>query len=260
MSKEEAGTMRALWVTPLATIVPEEVDHQLCRFNVYLNGDAVYLGSVYPADLVDQEILVKDLNDGSCPLADHWEDGAGNTCGPNGWGQDEDPELIDLLPRDEWDNKGLEETDLGHHFFLDDYGKMYEHIEPAIEEMRKNTVKPAEYGLYDLGVLEAQLVIPDNRSDAELQRGGTAECLLPFIGRCNVAVEEYIPIRSTVAKVARWIIDKLKDEEYALADKQENTKELQEIIERIVSLDEGYVSNPPRHVITISSLATADKA
>jgi len=33
------------------------------------------------------ESIIADLDNGACPIADRWEDGNGNTCTLNGWGE-----------------------------------------------------------------------------------------------------------------------------------------------------------------------------
>lgn len=63
-----------------------DFDGDLHNFNVY-NGDD-FLGTVYPASVADMNTCIKDLNEGSNPIVDGWEDGNGNTCTLEGWGEE----------------------------------------------------------------------------------------------------------------------------------------------------------------------------
>lgn len=74
------------WEFADGTIVEEaEFDYDLHILKVYNNGK--YLGSIYPADVEDMEKLFRDLDDGSNPIEDRWEDGNLNTCTIDGWGE-----------------------------------------------------------------------------------------------------------------------------------------------------------------------------
>lgn len=48
--------------------------------------DGKILGFIAAADADDMQRIEKDLNDGSDPIAEGWEDGAGNTISLDGWG------------------------------------------------------------------------------------------------------------------------------------------------------------------------------
>lgn len=48
--------------------------------------DGNILGHIGAADADDMERIERDLNDGDDPIAEGWEDGAGNTVNLNGWG------------------------------------------------------------------------------------------------------------------------------------------------------------------------------
>lgn len=65
----------------------EEVayDYDLHSFDVY-NGER-YLGSIYPACVEEAQKCIDELDNGSNPVADGWEDGMGNTCTADGWGE-----------------------------------------------------------------------------------------------------------------------------------------------------------------------------
>ena len=250
--------MKHIWTTPLVTVMSEEFDYDLKRFNVYRNGDAEYLGSVYPAELDAQQGIIEELNEGGCPIKDGWEDGAGNTCALTKW-SDDNAQEIDLLPQERWDNKEMSSSDIGDHFFDGDMLDMHDALEPASDAMLSNTVRPDEDGLYDLDALDGQINFTQSLNGSELRRGGTAECLIPFLGRCEVAVEENIGISQKVAKVMHWIIERLKDEELPKDDKRAHAKELEQVIDRVISLDEAYVSGIPELIVTISKPTTIEQ-
>lgn len=65
----------------------EEVDfdYDLHIFKVY-SGDR-YLGNVWPSIIEDMNECIAQLNDGSDPVTDSWEDGYGNPCTLDGWGE-----------------------------------------------------------------------------------------------------------------------------------------------------------------------------
>ena len=65
----------------------EEVDcnYDLHNFEVY-SGDR-YLGDVCPNSIEDMNECIAQLNGGSDPVTDGWEDGFGNQCTLNGWGE-----------------------------------------------------------------------------------------------------------------------------------------------------------------------------
>lgn len=72
------------WKTDLVTVKETAFDHDLHIFNVYNNDDEL-LGTVLPDTIEDMNQCIADLNEGSCPVADEWEDGTGNTCTIEGW-------------------------------------------------------------------------------------------------------------------------------------------------------------------------------
>lgn len=51
--------------------------------------DNKYLAIIYPADMGDYLECVKLLNAGHGPISDGWEDGLGNACTMDGWGDAE---------------------------------------------------------------------------------------------------------------------------------------------------------------------------
>lgn len=74
------------WEFADGTIVEEtEFDYDLHILKVYNHGK--YLGSIYPADIEDMKKLFDELDSGSNPIEDKWEDGDGNTCNIDGWGE-----------------------------------------------------------------------------------------------------------------------------------------------------------------------------
>lgn len=62
-----------------------EFDYDLHILKVYNNGK--HLGNIYPSDIEDMEKLFADLDNGSNPIEDCWEDGCGHTCAIDGWGK-----------------------------------------------------------------------------------------------------------------------------------------------------------------------------
>jgi hypothetical protein len=73
------------WKTALVTIEEVNFDHDLHAFEVYNHGGAM-IGTINPDSVEVMEVLIADLDNGACPVADSWEDGNGNTCSVNGWG------------------------------------------------------------------------------------------------------------------------------------------------------------------------------
>lgn len=63
-------------------------DYDLHCFKVYDNGK--HLGSIYPATIEDMESCIEDLDAGYDPITSGWEDGMGNVCNIDGWGEDND--------------------------------------------------------------------------------------------------------------------------------------------------------------------------
>ena len=70
------------------------LDNDLHYLKVY-NRDT-YLGPIYPDTISDFESATKDLCDGYDPISSGWEDGWGNGCSLDGWG--------DALQEDEMEN------------------------------------------------------------------------------------------------------------------------------------------------------------
>lgn len=66
-------------------VLESEFDYSLHCFKVYNRDD--YLGTIYPDTIEDMENCIKDLDDGSDPITDMWEDGMGNFCTLDGWGE-----------------------------------------------------------------------------------------------------------------------------------------------------------------------------
>jgi len=72
------------WGNNGITVVEVDYNYDLHAFDVY-NGD-IFLGSVYPATIEDMEECIKALDRGEDPVTDGWEDGCGNACLIDGWG------------------------------------------------------------------------------------------------------------------------------------------------------------------------------
>ncbi len=62
-----------------------DYDYDLHAFEVYKNGN--FLGGIYPDDIANMESCIKDLDSGKDPVTDGWDDGCGNGCTEDGWGQ-----------------------------------------------------------------------------------------------------------------------------------------------------------------------------
>lgn len=62
-----------------------DFDYDLHALEVYHNKR--YLGTIYPADIADMETCFDELDKGNDPIDGHWEDGLGNSCSLNGWGE-----------------------------------------------------------------------------------------------------------------------------------------------------------------------------
>ena len=65
------------------TVLECEFDHDLHILKVY--HEDKYLGGIYPADIDDMNKLFDELDGGSNPIDDRWENGAGETCTIEGW-------------------------------------------------------------------------------------------------------------------------------------------------------------------------------
>ncbi|RUT38707.1 hypothetical protein EJP82_26710 [Paenibacillus anaericanus] len=74
------------WKTNLVTIEEVAFDYDLHAFEVY-NHAGAKLGTINPATVEEMNFLIADLDKGSCPVSEKWEDGNGNTCNANGWGE-----------------------------------------------------------------------------------------------------------------------------------------------------------------------------
>ena len=84
----EVLTMKE-WNFENGIIVKEaEFDYDLHVLKVY-NAEE-YLGTVYPADTEDMRKCFASLDAGNDPISDKWEDGCGNTCTLDGWGEQSD--------------------------------------------------------------------------------------------------------------------------------------------------------------------------
>ncbi len=67
-------------------VFEKEFDYDLHCLTVY-NGEA-YLGTIYPSSIEAMESCFDDLDNGEDPVTGGWEDGAGNTCSMDGWGEE----------------------------------------------------------------------------------------------------------------------------------------------------------------------------
>lgn len=64
-------------------VLESEYDYDLHCFKVY--NRANYLGTIYPNTIEDMENCIRELDNGSDPITDDWEDGMGNCCTLDGW-------------------------------------------------------------------------------------------------------------------------------------------------------------------------------
>jgi hypothetical protein len=72
------------WENGEITVSEVDYNYDLHAFDVYV-GDR-FLGTVYPATIEDMARCIKALDDGEDPVSDGWEDGCGNVCSLDGWG------------------------------------------------------------------------------------------------------------------------------------------------------------------------------
>ena len=66
-------------------VYESEHNYDLHCFKVYNNDDL--LGIVYPNTIEDMEECIKSLDNGEDPISGGWEDGCGNNCKLDGWGE-----------------------------------------------------------------------------------------------------------------------------------------------------------------------------
>nr|DAG73559.1 MAG TPA: hypothetical protein [Caudoviricetes sp.] len=66
-------------------VYEKEYDYDAHCFEVY-NEDE-YLGTVYTSSGEDTTECIERLDAGFDPISDNWEDGMGNSCTLNGWGE-----------------------------------------------------------------------------------------------------------------------------------------------------------------------------
>lgn len=62
-----------------------DYDYGLHCFKVYNGGE--YLGTVYPRNIEDMKLCIECLDNGEDPISGGWEDGMGNSCTIDGWGE-----------------------------------------------------------------------------------------------------------------------------------------------------------------------------
>lgn len=66
-------------------VYESDYDYDLHCLRVYC--EKKYLGTVYPADIEDMQACFAELDMGNDPIDSHWEDGCGNSCTLDGWGE-----------------------------------------------------------------------------------------------------------------------------------------------------------------------------
>ena len=67
-------------------VYEEEFNFDLHVLKVF-DGDR-YLGTVYPDSIETMESMFEDLDNGNNPIDSEWEDGCGNSCTLDGWGEE----------------------------------------------------------------------------------------------------------------------------------------------------------------------------
>jgi hypothetical protein len=76
------------WKRDCCVVVETAFDYDLHAFDIY-GLDGYLLGEIVPADLANYNHCIERLGAGECPICDGWEDGLGNTCNLDGWGEEE---------------------------------------------------------------------------------------------------------------------------------------------------------------------------
>ena len=66
-------------------VYESEYNFDLHCFKVY--NEEKYLGTIYPSTIEDMESCATSLNNGDDPISAGWEDGCGNSCSLEGWGE-----------------------------------------------------------------------------------------------------------------------------------------------------------------------------
>lgn len=67
-------------------VYEKEFDYDPHCFDVFHNDK--FLGSIYPNSIKDMEMCIQELDNGHDPITYNWEDGCGNPCTFDGWGND----------------------------------------------------------------------------------------------------------------------------------------------------------------------------
>ena len=66
-------------------VYENDFDYDLHCLKVYSGEE--YLGTIFPASIEDMEDCFNELDKGNDPITCKWEDGCGNVCTLNGWGE-----------------------------------------------------------------------------------------------------------------------------------------------------------------------------
>lgn len=101
------------WEFKNGIIVTEKLfDHDLNAFIVFQNNK--FLGVVLPDSIESLESCREELSNGTDPISGCWEDGSGNTCNLDGWGQAYEPGfgIMDVLDEEEEDSKHISLQDV----------------------------------------------------------------------------------------------------------------------------------------------------
>jgi len=80
--------MARSWKRDCCAVVEGGFDMDLHHFEVWgLDGE--FLGEITPGDIPNYGECVTKLNAGDCPICSGWDDGLGNSCSREGWGERE---------------------------------------------------------------------------------------------------------------------------------------------------------------------------
>lgn len=156
------------------------------------------------------------------------------------------------VSQQEWLGKLLEESQIVEHFFEDDPQLMEKALEPALDDMRKDSIEKKDSGVYSTESFKKHIYFTNSLYGSVYRREGKALCHIPNLGECIVEVTEEIEVNKKIAKILHWTGSRLEDEDYADSEKKINTEESELILRRVTSLDEGYVVGEPSLLILIT--------
>lgn len=74
------------WKTKYVEVEEIKFDGDLHQLSV-ASHEGIHLGLITPVNIENMNDIIDELDVGRCPIVDAWEDGNGNTCTMDGWGQ-----------------------------------------------------------------------------------------------------------------------------------------------------------------------------